>query len=175
MRRTAMVEIDEHDLVPPWIRKKMPIPNMVSKMARELSKMTLKEYIKRVIQLVHYWPALVQEIIYEQETKRLREISNCCGRTSRGCRKVKSSTSRLRRRRQGKLRKQERGHVGRGLRQATGAAVALAVGHVPLILMRLCDAVVRITHVENHPRPPSPLTSSSPLSPHAQPFILLTF
>ena len=73
MRRTAMVEIDESDLVPPWIRKKMPSPNMVSKMARELSKMTLKEYIKRVIQLVHYWPALVQEIIYEQETKRLRE------------------------------------------------------------------------------------------------------
>ena len=73
MRRKAMVEIDESDLVPPWIRTKMPSPNMVSKMARELSKMTLKEYIKRVIQLVHYWPALVQEIIYEQETKRLRE------------------------------------------------------------------------------------------------------
>ena len=73
MRRTAMVEIDESDLVPPWIRKKMPSPNMVSKMARELSKMTLKEYIKRVIQLVHYWHALVQDIIYEQETKRLRE------------------------------------------------------------------------------------------------------
>ena len=73
MRRTAMVEIDESDLVPPWIRKKMPSPNMVSKMARELSNMTLKEYIKRVIQLVHYWPALVQDIIYEQETKRLRE------------------------------------------------------------------------------------------------------
>ena len=89
MRRTAMVEIDESDLVPPWIRKKMPSPNMVSKMARELSKMTLKDYITRVIQLVHYWPALVQEIIYEQETKRLREISNCCGRTSRGSRKEK--------------------------------------------------------------------------------------
>ena len=105
MRRKAMVEIDESDLVPPWIRKKMPSPNMVSKMARELSNMTLKEYIKRVIQLMHYWPALVQEIIYEQETKRLREISNCCWRTSRGSSKVKSSTSRLRRRRQGKLRK----------------------------------------------------------------------
>ena len=89
MRRTAMVEIDESDLVPPWIRTKMPSPNMVSKMARELSKMTLKDYITRVIQLVHYWPALVQEIIYEQETKRLRDIRNCCGRTSRGCRKVK--------------------------------------------------------------------------------------
>ena len=47
MRRTAMVEIDERDLVPPWIRKKMPSPNMVSKMARELSNMALKDYINK--------------------------------------------------------------------------------------------------------------------------------
>ena len=73
MRRTAMVEIDESDLVPPWIRTKMPSPNMVSQMAGELSNMALKDYTHRVIQLVHYWPALVQEIIYEQETERIRE------------------------------------------------------------------------------------------------------
>ena len=96
MRRTAMVEIDESDLVPPWIRKKMPSPNMVSKMARELSKMTLKEYIKRVIQLVHYWPALVQEIIYEQETKRLRENKQLLrANKQRMQESKKSSTSRL--------------------------------------------------------------------------------
>ena len=65
LRESATITITELDVTPHYLRKKMPGPAHVARTVARLRRQEFGHRNKRLLEILHYWPAMATEVIYE--------------------------------------------------------------------------------------------------------------
>ena len=73
-REKGVIEIVESDIVPAYIRRKMPSQGAIDTTVRRLSKFNLADYSKHMLVIMHHWPQLAFEVIFALEIEEKQRI-----------------------------------------------------------------------------------------------------